>query len=89
MAERESERGDGGIVGVRGCGDDQASVGQASGAGQMVREVPDDGEVVRVDGVEVRVAVFGGCHDVAESVEGEEDGRSLGGFGGRGGEFRP
>jgi len=55
----------------------------------MVREVPDDGEVVRVDGVEVRVAVFGGCHDVAESVEGEEDGRSLGGFGGRGGEFRP
>ena len=51
LAEGEGQRGDDGTVGFGRGGEDEAGVGQREGAGEVVQEPFDEGELVGVDGL--------------------------------------
>lgn len=68
MGQGEVEGGDDGAVGFGGGGEDEACVGQGGGAGEVVEEEFDEGELVRVDGLVGVGYVVGVSHRVRESV---------------------
>ena len=72
LAEGEVEGGDGGVVGGGGGGEDEAGVGERGGAGEVVEEPFDHGELVRVDRLVGARYVLGVLHRVRESVHAQQ-----------------
>ena len=78
LGEGEVERGNGGVVGLGGGGEDEAGVGERRRAGEVVEEPFDEGELVGVDRL-VRVGdVMGVAHRVRQSVHAQQQGWTTG-----------
>ena len=78
LGQGEVERGDDGAVGLRRGGQDEAGVGEREGAGEVVEEPFDEGELVRVDRLVRGGDVVRVPHRVREAVHAEEQRGSAG-----------